>query len=369
MSSIFGRNFRVSIFGESHGKAIGVVLDGLPSGIRLNMEFIEQEMARRRPGKNPLSTLRSESDSFEILSGYFNEATTGTPLCAVIFNSDCASDDYAPMKSLLRPGHADYTGLVKYGGFNDYRGGGHFSGRLTAPLVFAGAVAKQALQIDNILVGSHVKSICHVEDESLDSANIDENTLKELRNLAIPVLNRDAGEKMAQCILDAKNDRDSVGGVVETAVLNLQPGLGSPFFDSMESCLAHILFSIPAVKGVEFGEGFNITKMRGSKANDAFIIDENKIKTATNYNGGILGGITNGMPVVFRVAIKPTPSIGIQQQTVDFLKNQETTISVKGRHDPCIVPRAVPVIEAAAAIVILDLILERYGEAWTNWKN
>lgn len=362
MSSSLGNKLKVSIFGESHGKAIGVVLDGLPPGIEIDMDFIKEEMARRRPGKSILSTSRNEEDNFEILSGYFQGKTTGTPLCAIIFNQDCRSQDYNQLKNLPRPGHADYTGFIKYNNFNDYRGGGHFSGRLTAPLVFAGAVAKHVLKHRNITIASHIKSIQDVCDESFDSIDIDEATVSRLRKSDFPVLDESAGQKMKEQILAAKKERDSVGGIIETIITNLQPGLGFPFFDGVESRLAHALFSIPAVKGVEFGAGFNITKLRGSQANDEFILEGNKIVTSTNHNGGILGGITTGMPLVFRVAIKPTPSIGISQKTVDLQKKQDTTITVKGRHDPCIVPRAIPAVEAASAVVVLDLLLEREGE-------
>jgi len=362
MSSIFGSKLKVSIFGESHGKAIGVVLDGLPPGIELDIDFIKVELSRRQPGKSQFSTQRKETDSFEILSGYFQGRTTGTPLCAVIFNQDCKSQDYDHLKNLLRPGHADYTGFVKYRSFNDYRGGGHFSGRLTAPLVFAGAVAKQILRLCNIVIASHIKSIQDVFDVSFDSTNVDMEVLNKLKNSDFPVIEELSGQKMKERILNAKNEKDSVGGIIETVIINLEPGLGSPFFDGVESRLAHALFSIPAVKGVEFGDGFNITKLKGSKANDEFVLDGNRIVTSTNHNGGILGGITTGMPLLFRVAIKPTPSIGISQNTIDIHKMQETTITVKGRHDPCIVPRAIPVVEAASALVILDLMLEREGE-------
>ncbi|NLZ53184.1 MAG: chorismate synthase [Thermoanaerobacteraceae bacterium] len=362
MSSIFGNKLKVSIFGESHGKAIGVVLDGLPPGIELDLDFINREMSRRQPGKSVFSTPRKEKDEFEILSGYFQGRSTGTPLCAIICNRDSKSQNYEELKHLLRPGHADYTGFVKYSGFNDYRGGGHFSGRLTAPLVFAGAVAKHVLKQRNIFIASHIKSVQDVCDESFDSTNIDEEILNKLNKSDFPVLDETAGQKMRELILDAKKELDSVGGIIETMILNLPPGLGSPFFDGVESRLAHALFSIPAVKGVEFGVGFTITKLRGSQANDEFVLDGDKIKTSTNHNGGILGGITTGMSIVFRVAIKPTPSIGVSQKTVDIYNMQEATIAVKGRHDPCIAPRAIPAVEAASALVVLDLMLEREGE-------
>ena len=362
MSSIFGNKFKVSIFGESHGKAIGVVLDGLPPGIKLDTDFIKEELSRRQPGKSALTTPRKESDNFEILSGFFQGSTTGTPLCAVIYNQDSKSQDYEELKNLLRPGHADYTGFVKYGGFNDYRGGGHFSGRLTAPLVFAGAIAKQALKAWNITMASHIKNIQDVCDKSFDSINVDLEALNKLRISDFPVLDESAGRQMQERILAAKSERDSVGGVIETIILNLEPGLGSPFFAGVESRLAHALFSLPAVKGVEFGDGFDIAKLMGSEANDEYLLDGNKIVTSSNHNGGILGGITTGMPIVFRVAIKPTPSIGLCQKTVDIHKMEEATITVRGRHDPCIVPRAIPAVEAASAVVILDLLLERKGE-------
>ncbi|WP_432662901.1 chorismate synthase [Wukongibacter baidiensis] len=361
MSSMWGKNIRISIFGESHGKAIGVVIDGLPSGIELDMEYINKEMKRRAPGRNKISTPRKEGDSFEILSGFFNGKTTGTPLSSVIFNTNQRSRDYEAAKSLLRPGHADYTGYVRYSGFNDYRGGGHFSGRLTAPLVFAGAVAKQILERDNIIIGSHIKSIGNIEEESFDLVNIDDSLLKSLRDKEFCVIDDEKGNEMQEHILKVKEEKDSVGGVIEAAVVNLPVGIGSPMFEAVESKLAQILFSIPAVKGVEFGIGFDITKIRGSEANDELYIDDGDIKAYSNNNGGILGGITNGMPIIFRTAIKPTPSIGKSQRTVNVSKGVNTKLETEGRHDPCIVPRAVPVVEAATALALLDLMMEKDG--------
>lgn len=356
MSGVWGNKIKYSIFGESHGKAIGITIDGLESGIELDLEEIRREMRRRVPGKNKLSTARNEKDEFEILSGYFNGKTTGTPICAIIRNSDQHSKDYEKTKNLMRPGHADYTGFIKYNGFNDYRGGGHFSGRLTAPIVFAGAVAKQVLNKKGIVVGSHIKSIGNVEEEFFPEIDIEENIIKELGNKEFPTLDEDKGLKMQNLILKMREEMDSVGGVVECAVLNLPSGIGSPFFGSVESVLSSLLFSIPAVKGVEFGAGFNIAKMKGSEANDEFHIENEKIKTYTNNNGGILGGITSGMPLVFRMAFKPTPSIAKEQKTVDISRGENTTIKIQGRHDPCIVQRAVPVVEAVAAMGILELI-------------
>ncbi|QGU93984.1 chorismate synthase [Clostridium bovifaecis] len=357
MSGVWGNKIKYSIFGESHGKSIGIIIDGLPSGIDLDLEEIDREMRRRAPGKNKLTTARNEKDEFEIQSGYFNGKTTGTPLCIMIKNSDQHSRDYEKTKNLLRPAHADYTGFIKYSGFNDYRGGGHFSGRLTAPIVFAGAVAKQILREKGIIIGSHIKSIGSIEEDYFDDINIKEELLNRLANKEFPTMDEEKALKMKDEILKCKEKMDSIGGVVEGAILNLPPGIGSPFFNSVESTISSLLFSIPAVKGVEFGAGFNISKMKGSEANDEFYIEDGNIKTYTNNNGGILGGITNGMPIVFRVAFKPTPSIAKEQKTVELVSKENTTIKIQGRHDPCIVQRAVPIVEAAAAIGILELVL------------
>lgn len=356
MSGVWGNKVKYSIFGESHGKSIGIIIDGLPSGIDLNLEEINREMRRRAPGKNKLSTARNEKDEFEIQSGYFNGKTTGTPLCIMIKNSDQHSRDYEKTKGLLRPGHADYTGFIKYGGFNDYRGGGHFSGRLTAPIVFAGAVAKQILSEKGIIIGSHIKSIGSIEEDYFDDINIKEELLNRLANKEFPTMDEEKALKMKDEILKCREEMDSIGGIVEGVILNLPSGIGSPFFNSVESTISSLLFSIPAVKGVEFGAGFNISKMKGSEANDQFYIEDGHIKTYTNNNGGILGGITNGMPLVFRVAFKPTPSIAKEQNTVELESKKNTTIKVQGRHDPCIVQRAVPVVEAVAAMGILELL-------------
>lgn len=361
MSSMFGNKLKISIFGESHGAAVGVTLDGLPSGIELDLNYINEQMLRRVPGNSNLSTTRNEKDLYNILSGYFNGKTTGTPLCAIIYNEDKKSKDYDILKHNMRPGHSDYPGFIKYLGFNDYRGGGHFSGRITAPLLFAGAIAMQILEKNkNIYIGSRIKNISKIQDEDISNLNI--NSLKNLKNMKFPVISEDKSIKMQSEILKAKEDGDSVGGIVETFIINTDAGLGQPFFDSVESKLSHMIFSIPSVKGIEFGEGFNITKMRGSESNDSYYVQNNNISTTSNNNGGIIGGITNGMPIIFRTAIKPTPSISILQNTVNISSMENTNLQISGRHDPCIVPRALPVIEGAAAIVILDLILEREGE-------
>lgn len=363
MSSMWGNKLKLSIFGESHGKAIGIVIDGLPSGVELDLNYINKQMNRRAPGKSKLSTTREESDSYQILSGYFEGKTTGVPLCAIIYNEDKESKDYDTLKTNMRPGHSDFPGLIKYLGFNDYRGGGHFSGRITAPLLFAGAVAMQILErYKNVFIGSRIKTVCKVEDNNIVDLNLD--SLLSLRNMEFPVVSAEMGKLMQSEILKAKEDGDSVGGIIETFVVNMDAGLGEPFFDSVESKLSHMIFSIPAVKGIEFGAGFNITEMRGSTANDSYYMNEGKVTTKSNNNGGILGGITNGMPIIFRTAIKPTPSISILQKTINISSMENTDLKITGRHDPCIVPRALPVIEGAAALVILDFLLERDGEVW-----
>ncbi|WP_024614853.1 chorismate synthase [Clostridium sp. Ade.TY] len=360
MSGNFGNNIKLSIFGESHGNAIGITIDGLPSGFYIDLDKVNFEMERRAPGRNNLSTSRKEGDNVEILSGVFNGKTTGTPICGIIKNSDKRSKDYSKLKNLMRPGHADFTGFIKYNGFNDYRGGGHFSGRITAPLVFAGAICKQILEEKGIKIVSHIKSICNIEDISFDYTNISDELINNLPKEELPLINKSLEEKIREKILNAKRIGDSVGGVIECAIINVNPGIGDPFFDSVESVLAHLLFSVPAVKGVEFGEGFNITKLMGSEANDEFYYDGDKVKTKTNNNGGLLGGITNGMPIVFKVAIKPTASMLKAQQTINIEEKIEEELKIEGRHDPCIVQRAIPVIESVAAIGILELLKGRY---------
>jgi len=359
MSGMWGNNLKISIFGESHGVGIGLTIDGLPSGFPIDIEKINYEMERRAPGRNNLSTSRKEGDKIEILSGLFEGKTTGTPLCGMIRNSDKRSKDYSKLKSLMRPGHADYTGNIRYDGFNDYRGGGHFSGRITAPIVFGGAICKQILESHGIKIVSHIKSIGTVEDESFNPINVDNKLIEELPNMELPLINKRLDDDIRNEILSAKLEGDSVGGIIECAIVNIGVGIGNPFFDSVESTLAHLLFSVPAVKGVEFGEGFNITKLKGSEANDEFYYDGDKVKTRSNNNGGILGGITNGMPVIFRVAIKPTASILKKQNTINIDEKRNEELNIQGRHDPCIVQRAVPVIESVAAIGILELLKGR----------
>ena len=354
MSGMWGSKIKLSIFGESHGNAIGITIDGLPAGFSIDMDKIMMEMARRAPGKSSLSTPRKESDIPEILSGYFEGKTTGTPLCAIIRNSNTKSKDYSKLKDVMRPGHADYTGVVRYKGFNDYRGGGHFSGRITAPLVFAGAICKQILEVKGIIVSAHINSIGKIKDCSFLESDISDELLNSFKENELPLINTKLEDEMRQEILSTRSSGDSIGGTIECAILGVSPGIGDPFFDSVESTLAHLMFSVPAVKGIEFGKGFDISKMRGSEANDEYYLENGNIKTKTNNNGGILGGITNGM--IFNVAIKPTASIFKEQNTVNIVTMEETTLCIEGRHDPCIVQRALPVIEAVAAIGITELM-------------
>ena len=357
MSSIWGKNFIIDIFGESHGAHIGVVINGITPGIALDLGKIQAYLDRRKAGSEAWSTKRREPDIFNIVSGFFNGYTTGTPLCALSENSDTRSKDYSQKPN--RPGHADYTGSVRYGGFNDHRGGGHFSGRLTAPLVFAGAVAAQILEQKGVYAAAHIKSISDVHDQSFDDMNITKAQADSLKSSRFALIDETKRPHMEKRVMDAASEGDSVGGVIECAVCGLPAGLGSPMFASVEGALSSMLFSVPAVKGVSFGAGFAFSKMRGSDANDAYTLDSDHIVTKTNHNGGILGGITNGMPIVFQAAVKPTPSISKPQHTVSLDSHQAETIAIKGRHDPCIVPRAVPVIEAAACICILDIMMER----------
>ena len=358
MSGVFGNKLKVSIFGESHGSAIGVTIDGLPPGHEIDMDKVLEEMKRRAPGQGALTTPRKEKDQPEILSGYFNDKTTGSPLAAIIRNSDTRSKDYSQMKKLMRPGQADYPGHVRYDGFNDYRGSGHFSGRITAPLVFAGAIAKQLLEKQGITIGGHVKSAAKIQDDSFLNTEVTPEMLKSFAGKELPLLNESLEEEMRNLIREAKASGDSVGGTAEICVLGIPAGVGNPFFDSVESVLAHILFSVPAIKGLEFGSGFGIAEMLGSEANDSYYYDGDQIKTRTNHNGGILGGITDGMPIIYKVAIKPPASITKVQQTINIEDKTAAELSVEGRHDPIIVPRAIPVLEAVTAIAILDLLLD-----------
>lgn len=361
MGSTFGKLLRLSVFGESHGKAIGVVLDNFPAGIAIDMDFISREMARRAPSKSPASTARREPDIPQIVSGIKDGVSTGAPLCMMIENQDARSRDYAPFDQTPRPGHADFTANIRYHGHQDPAGGGHFSGRLTAPIVFAGALAKLALAKGHMRIGAHLLQVGDVFDDQFTQSVLNENLLADLREKPEPIINPLARDAMQSLVEKTRKNGDSIGGVVECAVLGAPSGLGSPIFDAVESRLSAFLFSIPAVRGVEFGAGFGAAFMHGSEGNDAFYYENGIVKTRTNNHGGVLGGITTGMPILFRTAFKPTPSIFKEQKTVDLLKKEDTTLIIHGRHDPCIAYRAVPVVEAAAALVMLDLYLEAYG--------
>ncbi len=358
MSSIWNNNISVSIFGESHGPAIGVVIDKLPCGEHINMDEVLACMARRAPKKDKTSTQRREKDLPQIMSGILNNKTTGTPLCAFIPNEDTHSQDYSNISRLARPGHADYTGAVRYRGFNDVRGGGHFSGRLTAPLVFAGAVCAQILERRGIYTGAHISSIHNINDKPFDPIRLSREEIKALREKEFPVVNDKKGELMKKDIEKARQSLDSLGGIIECCSINVPAGIGSPIFDGLENNIASLIFGIPAVKGLEFGAGFNCSKMLGSENNDEFYVDENgHVVTKTNFHGGILGGISSGMPITLKVAFKPTPSIAKPQETVDYSAMKNETININGRHDPCVVPRAVPCVEAAVNIALLSNML------------
>lgn len=353
MSSTYGENLKLSIFGQSHGAAIGMTLDGIPAGFPVDMDALQIFLNRRAPGQNDWSTPRKEADRPEFLSGILDGYTCGAPIAAAIYNKNTRSGDYANLKDCPRPGHADLTAQIKYGGFQDAAGGGHFSGRLTAPLCIAGGLCKQWLEGMGIQVFAHVAAIAGISDTPFDPLAPDMDSIQP----EFPVINQDAGAKMRAVISAAKSDGDSVGGIVECAVTGLPAGVGEPMFGGVESRIAQIVYGVPAVKGVEFGAGFATAKLRGSQNNDDYVISDGQIHTVTNNSGGILGGITTGMPLIFRAALKPTPSISRPQQSVSLSSGEMQELVVKGRHDPCIVPRAVPVIEAAAAIAIFDMIL------------
>ena len=363
MGSVWGNNFKLTIFGESHGGGIGCVLDGFPAGVAYDEAFVLSEMDRRAPGKNKQSTARREKDLPKILSGVFEGKTTGTPISCVIENTDTRSGDYRNLVEHPRPGHADFTGRVRFNGCNDPRGGGHFSGRLTAPLVFAGAMCKLFLRSKGMTVGSHIASIGQIMDTPFDDVEISAQQLEELRLQQYPVINPRAQQAMLDQIEQARLAQDSMGGIIECAVTGVPVGLGSPMLAPVEGKLSSILFSVPAVKGVEFGAGFSIASMYGSEANDNMYLEDGVVKTETNNNGGILGGITSGMPIIVRTAFKPTPSISREQMTLNLADGKVEPLVIKGRHDPCIVTRAAPVVEAAVAVAMTDLYLEAYGYA------
>lgn len=355
MSSTYGEKLKLSIFGQSHGPAIGMTLDGIPAGLPVDMDKLQVFLNRRAPGNHEYATSRKEADKPQFLAGIVDGHTCGAPIAAIIPNSNTRSGDYSNLKDVPRPGHADFTAQMKYGGYQDVAGGGHFSGRLTAPLCIAGGLCKQWLEEMGVRVAAHIVAIGGVVD---DPVYVDwaEPNLDGISK-DFPVMNPEAGEKMREAIARAKADGDSVGGLIECIAAGLPAGLGEPMFGGMESKIAQIVYGIPAIKGLNFGTGFAGSYMRGSENNDTYVIRGGRVKTLRNYAGGILGGITNGMPIVFEVAVKPTPSISMPQKSVSLSRMEETELVVKGRHDPCIVPRAVPVVEAAAAIAIYDAIL------------
>ena len=360
MKNTFGNSISLTLFGESHGEAIGAVLDGLAPGIAVDMDYIRSQLDKRRPA-GKISTARREADDFRIVSGVFEGRTTGTPLTIIIPNTSQHSKDYSATRSLARPGHADYTAYAKYHGYEDYRGGGHFSGRVTAALVAAGAILISALKKKGIFIGSHILSCAGVSDAAFGDIAQD---IRRLNEMDFAVLDEEKGAQMKAAIEVAAADGDSVGGVLETAILGMPAGVGEPWFDTVEGVLSHALFSVPAIKGVQFGDAFDMVNGRGSEYNDRFYISDKEIKTTTNHNGGINGGITNGMPVVFRCAVKPTPSIFKAQDTVDFMKGENAVLELKGRHDPAIIHRARVVVDSVTALAVADLLVMRYGTDW-----
>ncbi len=359
MSSLWNNGISVSVFGESHGKAIGAVIDNLPPGEPIDKEELLCFMSRRAPKNDVTSTSRKEKDIPIILSGLKDGKTTGAPLAAMIENSDTHSSDYSEMSRKARPGHADYTGFLRYNGFNDVRGSGHFSGRITAPLTFAGAVAAQILERRGIYTAGHILTIREANDTPFDTVHFSKEEVLSLHERDFPTVDPQAELKMKSIINAARMNGDSVGGIIELCAVGFPAGIGSPMFDGLENVISSIMFGIPAVKGISFGAGFDVCDLFGSQNNDTFYADENgEIKTRTNHHGGILGGISSGMPISIKIAMKPTPSISKEQETVDFLEHQNTTIAVRGRHDPCVVPRAVPVTEAALNIALLGQLVK-----------
>ncbi len=356
MSSTYGEKIKISVFGESHGGGIGVVIDGLPAGEAIDFDAVLAQMARRAPGRDKTATPRKESDTPRVLSGMLGNVLTGAPLCAVIENTNTRSQDYGNLLAKPRPGHSDYTAYIKYHGANDIRGGGHFSGRITAPLVFAGAVCRQLLERRGIQIAAHIQSVGSIHDKPFDPVAVPSALIKRLSASSFALIDESAEEAVRAEIEAARLAQDSVGGTIECAVTGLPAGVGEPMFDGLEGAIAKAVFGVPAVKGIEFGAGFALAAMRGSRANDAFCYQNGHVVTETNHCGGILGGIANGMPLIFRCAVKPTPSISQPQKTVDLQTGENTVLTIHGRHDPCIVPRAVPVIEAVTALAIINVL-------------
>lgn len=356
----WGNKIKLSIFGESHGEALGITIDGFPAGLELDFDYIDRFIERRKTAKSKFTSSRKEKDKYEILSGLKDKVTTGAPLCVIFRNENVKSKDYKNLEDVLRPSHADYPAKIKFSSFNDMRGGGHFSGRITLALTFAGAIAKYYLEKKDIKIYSHIKKILNLVDESFLEKKLEENRFKELENKSLAFLNSELEKKAKELVEKISEVGDSVGGEIECVAFNIPVGLGSPFFNSLESQISHLAFSVPAVKGIEFGAGFDIVNKLGSLANDTYYYENNnkkEIKTRTNNNGGILGGLSNGMPLVFSVAIKPTPSISLEQESVNIKTQENEKLKISGRHDACIVPRVLPVIESVMALSILNEIL------------
>lgn len=370
MKSSFGTAIEISLFGESHGRAIGAVINGLAPGIALDLDLIQRQLNKRKP-QGKISTQRQEADELVFLSGYFNGYTTGTPLCFMIENQCQHSKDYGALKDILRPSHADFTAYAKYHGFQDYRGGGHFSGRITAPMVAAGAICLQVLNQKGIRIGTHIAKMQEIEDAPFSSKE-DEllQQIETVDNKYFPVITTLAEQQMTVKIEAAQKEGDSIGGILESAIVGIEAGIGEPFFQSIESVLSQLLFSVPGIKGVSFGSGFDFANLKGSQANDSFCYDEknDKIKTTTNHNGGINGGISNGMPILLQCAVKPTPSIYQPQQTVNVATKEAETLQITGRHDPAIIHRARVVVDSMLAIGLVDLYCQRYGYLWMTDK-
>ncbi len=353
----FGRIFKITSFGESHGEIIGIIIDGVPAGLKIDREFIQKELDKRKPGQSEVTTFRKELDELKVLSGVFDKRTTGAPLCMIIENKDFDSSKYKKFKKYLRPSHIDYSILKRYGGFADYRGSGRFSGRITAGFVMAGAIAKQILAQHNISIFAYTKSIGNIEDKYKYEIEVIEKLVEKREKSVVRCINKDISAQMINLIEKTKDQKDSIGGIIKCIVKGFPAGIGGPVFDSLESTISHAIFSIPAVKGIEFGAGFQAAKMKGSEHNDPWILKDGKIKTAKNDSGGIIGGISIGMPIEFQVAIKPTASIGKRQKTVDIENMDNVEFELTGRHDPCIVPRAIVIVEAMTAVTLLDHLL------------
>lgn len=357
MSSSFGKNIKISIFGESHGKAVGVTMDGIPAGESVDFNKLQSFLKRRAPKQNVYSTPRKEPDTLEFLSGFKNKITCGSPICIIVKNKNQKSEDYEKLSNIPRPGHVDYPASVKYKEFYDRNGSGHFSGRLTVPICIAGGICKQILERKNIYIGAHISSIKRICDDKFNPVSLSKNILQSLSCKEFPLIRDDVIDDMECEILKAKKAEDSVGGTIECAILGVPVGLGEPMFDGIENKISRAVFAIPAIKGIEFGAGFKVSEIYGSENNDEYFLDIKTIKTATNNSGGILGGLSNGMPIIFRVAVKPAPSIKKEQTSLNLKTMKSEKIKIEGRHDSCIVPRVVPCVEAVAATVILDLML------------